>query len=127
MFFIKKQRRSAADVEGQRLKVAGKLAKKYLSEAKKNMDNDKHFYESLERALHNYLKAKLHLETTDFSKDNIKEILLEKQVTEHQANEFINLLQSCEFARYTPASQGAIETDYQKAIQILSNIDKQIA
>ena len=69
----------------------------------------------------------MHLETTDFSKDNIKEILLEKQVTEHQANEFINLLQSCEFARYTPASQGAIETDYQKAIQILSNIDKQIA
>lgn len=124
---VKKQRRSAADLEGQRLKVASKLAKKYLSEAKKNMGSDKLFYESLERALHNYLKAKLHLETTDFSKDNIKEILFEKKVSEHHATEFINLIQSCEFARYAPTSQGAIETDYQKAIQILSNIDKQIA
>lgn len=123
----KKRRRSAADVEGQRLKAAGKLAKKYLSEAKKNIGSDKLFYESLERAFHNYLKSKLSLETTDFSKDRIRQILLDKKVEETTANDFIGILQNCELARYTPSSRGTIQTDYQKAAQIISEIDKQIS
>lgn len=122
----KKQKETERDVEGQRLKTAGKLAKKYLSEAQKNIDNDRLFYESLERALHNYLKAKLSLETSDFSKDRIKNILIEKQVEGATAEEFIGILKTCEFARYTPAAQGAMQQDYNKSVQVISTIDKQI-
>jgi hypothetical protein len=35
-------------------------------------------------------------------------------------------LKSCEYARYTPSSNVTIKQDYQKAIEVISSIDKQI-
>jgi BatD DUF11 like domain len=122
----KKRRERLADVEGMRLRKADRLAKKYLSEAKKNMNDRVVFYEALERSFHNYLKAKLTLETSDFSKEKISELLLEKQVQPEVVSEFIQLLKSCEYARYTPTSQVAMQQDYEKAARIISTIDKQI-
>ena len=69
----RKHRERMADVEGNKLRKADRLAKKYLGDARKNMKDRVVFYESLERALHNYLKAKLNIETSDFSKDKISE------------------------------------------------------
>ena len=53
----------------------------------------------MERALHNYLKSKLHIETSDFSKDKIEELLTNKSVNNSVVIEFIDLLKSCELAR----------------------------
>lgn len=122
----KKRRAHLSDVEGMKLRKADRLAKKYLSEAKKNMNNRVVFYESLERALHNYLKAKLNIETSEFSKDKISALLQERGVATPVVDEFIELLKSCEFARYTPTSQVAIQQDYTKAAAVISTIDKQI-
>ena len=122
----KKHRERLADVEGMRLRKADRLAKKYLGEAKKNMNDRVVFYEALERSFHNYLKAKLTLETSDFSKEKISELLLEKQVRPEVVSEFIQLLKSCEYARYTPTSQVAMQQDYEKAARIISTLDKQI-
>ncbi len=122
----RKRRERLADVEGSRLRKANRLAKKYLSEARKNMNDRVVFYESLERAFHNYLKAKLSIETSDFSKEKISTLLIEKQVEQDVVQEFIQLLKSCEYARYTPTSQVAMRQDYEKAAHIISTIDKQI-
>src|SRR5690606_36982545 len=67
-----------ADVYGNRIRKADRLAKKYLSHAKKVLGKKEEFYIALEKALHNYLKAKLHIETSELSKDRINELLLEK-------------------------------------------------
>lgn len=122
----KKRRSRLSDVEGNRLRRANKLAKQYLSEAKKNMSNPDVFYESLERALHNYLKAKLNLETSEMDKARISKLLQEKGVTDSTVNEFIALLKSCEFARYASASQVSVNDDYQRAVNIISEMDKQM-
>lgn len=122
----KKRRDRLSDVEGMKLRKADRLAKKYLGEAKKNMNDRVVFYESLERALHNYLRAKLNIETSDFSKDKIATLLEGKSVETTVVNEFIDLLKSCEFARYTPTSQVTIQQDYSKASTVISTIDKQI-
>jgi len=122
----KKRRQRLADVQGNRLRRANKLAKKYLSEAKKQLGNKVLFYESLERALHNYLKAKLNIETSDFSKERIAMLLSERSVEPQTVTEFITLLKSCEFARYTPTSTVTIKEDYKKAVSVISDIDKQI-
>jgi N-dimethylarginine dimethylaminohydrolase len=112
-------------VDGKRLRKATKLAKKYLSEAKKNLGKQEVFYEALERALHNYLRAKLAIVTSDFSKEKISTLLSEKQVEEATVSEFMSLLKSCEFARYTPTSNVTIKQDYEKAVSVISSIDKQ--
>ncbi len=122
----KKRKKRLADVEGSKLRKANKLAKKYLSEAKKNMGSQVVFYEALERALHNYLKAKLNIETSEFSKEGISKLLTERSVASEKVNEFMTLLKSCEFARYTPSSNVTIQKDYNKAVDVISAIDKQI-
>jgi len=120
------RRKRLSDVEGKRFRKATKLAKKYLSAAKKNLGKQEAFYEALERALHNYLRAKLDIVTSEFSKEKITILLAERKVEEEVVSDFVGLLKSCEFARYTPTSDVTIKQDYEKAVGVISNIDKQI-
>lgn len=122
----KKRRARLNDVEGNKLRSVSKLAKKYLSEAKRNVSNPVVFYESLERALHNYLKAKLNIETSEMDKNLISKMLQERNVEPTVVENFINLLKSCEFARYASSSEASVQQDYAKAVEVISNIDKQI-
>ena len=122
----KKREAMAMDVRGNRVKKANRLTRKYLSEARKNLGDHEKFYIALERALHNYLKAKLHIQTSDMSKDRIKALLDEKGTDKEPADEFISLLGSCEFARYSPSSKLTMEQDYEKAARVISSLDKQI-
>ena len=115
-----------SDLEGKRFRKARKLAKKYLSEAKNNLGKQEAFYEALERALLNYLRAKLDTVTSEFSKEKITILLAERKVKEVVISDFIGLLKSCEFARYTPTSDVMMKQDYEKAVRVISNIDKQI-
>ncbi len=119
------RRKRLSDVDGKRLRKATKLAKKYLSEAKKNLGKQEAFYEALERALHNYLRAKLDIVTSEFSKEKITTLLSENHVENEVVSDFIILLKSCEFARYTPTSNVTIKQDYEKSVRIISSIDKQ--
>ncbi len=126
LFFGKKRKERLNDVSGNRVRKADKLARKYLSEAKKNLGDQKEFYIAMERALHNYLKAKLNIQTSDMSKDRIQRLLEEKEVASPTVTEFIALLESCEFARYTPSSTSAMQQDYEKASSVIAAIDKQL-
>jgi len=122
----RKKREFDNDIQGNKTRLANRLAKKYLSEAKKKLGDKEAFYEVLERALHNYLRAKLSIETSEFSKEKISQLLTERSVKEETVGDFIGLLESCEFARYTPATDGTITKDYEKSVQTISQIDKQI-
>lgn len=119
------RRKRLNDIEGKRYRIATRLAKKYLSEAKNNIGKQELFYDSLERALHNYLKAKLAIVTSEFSKEKIIELLTDRKVEKNVVSDFEGLLKSCEFARYTPTSDVAIQKDYNKAVKVISSIDKQ--
>src|SRR5690606_23949165 len=126
ILFGKKRIAKANDVRGNRIRKADRLAKKYLSAARKSLGNQKTFYVALEKALHNYLKAKLHLPTSEMSKDRIAALLREKGVDEDYTSEFNSLLASCEFARYTPSSTAGMNQDYEKAVRVIADLDKQI-
>ena len=126
IFFGRKYREKAGDIAGNKIKKADKLARKYLSEAKKNLGDKKAFYEALELALHNYLKAKLHIQTSEMSKENIKDLLTERGVDEETNQNFILLLKNCEYARYSPSSKVEMQEEYQRAATIIAQLDKQI-
>lgn len=115
----------AADVYGNRIRKADKLARKYLKGAKKSLGQKEAFYIALEKALHNYLKAKLHIETNDLSKDKITELLLERNVEAEVIKDFNSILESCELARYTPIDIVTMREDYEKAGKTIALIDKQ--
>lgn len=122
----KKKEAIDGDVLGNRIRRNNKLAKKYLSEAKKQINNKEPFYVALEKAMHNFLKAKLHIETSEMSKDNIKELLLTRNANPVAVDDFIALTENCEIARYAPSSSATIQKDYDKAVSIISDLEKQI-
>lgn len=126
LFFGKKRDERLNDVSGNRIRKADKLARKYLSAAKKSLGDQKEYYVAMERALHNYLKAKLHIQTSEMSKDRIQRLLKERKVDATTTIEFIALLESCEFARYTPSSTSAMQQDYDKASRVIAAVDKQL-
>lgn len=122
----KKREEIASDVVGNKVRKANRLARKYLSKAKKELGNKESFYVALEKALHNYLKAKLKIETSEFSKDKISELLRKKSIEDHTVNGFLDVLKNCEAARYSPFSNVQMQQDYEKAGEIIALIDKQL-
>ncbi|WP_076546525.1 BatD family protein [Maribacter ulvicola] len=124
--FRKKRDAIAGDIVGNKIRKANKLARKYLSAARKQLGNKESFYVALERALHNYLKAKLKIETSEFSKDKITELLKERAIDDSTIDNFIALLKNCEAARYSPFSDVQMQTDYDKASEVISIMDKQL-
>lgn len=127
VLFKKKKESMDSDISGNRIRMNNKLAKKYLSEAKKQINNKELFYIALEKAMHNFLKAKLHIETSEMSKDNIQELLLSRNAKPEAVNDFIALTENCEVARYAPSSSVTIQQDFDKAVFIISELEKQIA
>ncbi|MAU71308.1 MAG: BatD protein [Pseudozobellia sp.] len=122
----KKREAIASDVAGNKIKRANRLARKYLSKARKELGHKDAFYVALEKALHNYLKAKLKIETSEFSKDKIAHLLKEKNVDDVTIDGFIALLKNCEMARYSPFSEVQMQQDYDKASEVISQLDKQL-
>ena len=114
------------DVVGNKRRKANRLARKYLSQARKQLGKKDDFYIALEKALHNYLKAKLHIETTEISKERISEILLDRKVDTETIVEFSNVLNNCDFARYTPFTNVEMKQEYDKAKEVIARIDKQL-
>lgn len=124
--YKRKKEDRESDVLGNRTRKSNRLAKKYLSEANQHLANPVAFYVALEKALHNFLKAKLNIETSEMSKDKIRSILLERNANESTVSEFIQLTENCEFARYAPSSTGAVQEDYAKAVSTISELEKQL-
>lgn len=122
----RKQEERNADLQGNRLRKANRLAKKYLSDAKKMLGKKEAFYLALEKALHNYLKAKLNIETGDFNKEKIEKLLTQREVEMSVTLDFISILENCELARYTPITQVTMQNDYDKSAKTISLIDKQL-
>jgi hypothetical protein len=120
----KKQLEREQDVEGNKVKRAGRLARKYLSAARKTLGDKDAFYVALEKALHNYLKARLKIETSEFSKAKIRELLSDRGAAAESVNAFIGLLENCEMARYSPFSRVQMEQDYEKASDVITTLDK---
>lgn len=126
MFIVRNRMIRALDVSGNKIRKTNRLARKYLSEAKKSLGQKEQFYNALERALHNYLKSKLRLETSEFNKEKIEELLGGKKVNTVTLDGFISLLTACELARYTPLSVVDMQNDYDKAATVINALDKQL-
>ena len=122
----KKKEAYDSDVTGSKIRKNNRLAKKYLGEAKKQLGSKEPFYVALEKALHNFLKAKLNIETSEMSKPNIEELLLSRNAKPETVKDFISIMNSCEFARYAPSSAPAMQQDYDNAVNVITALEKQI-
>ena len=115
-----------ADVVGTRNRKATKMALKRLKLSgeflSKNLQGA--FYEELHRALLGFVSDKLAIDRTDQNKETISASLQEKGISSALAEEFTDLLDACEYARYAPDSDhDAMSTHYKKAVELITAID----
>ncbi len=115
-----------ADIQGRRLANANKVAKKRLKIAKGFMsahDNDK-FYEEMLRAIWGYLSDKLGLQASQLTRDNIDRELTEYGAPQNLTDSFINIIDECEMARYSPAkSDEQIEELFNQASSAMNAME----
>ena len=115
-----------ADVAGTKNRRATKMAQKRLKLAGEYLDKNLYtaFYEELHKALIGFVSDKLNMEMSEISKDNIASALTEGGVSEEQTKAFTDLLDACEFARYSPdGGNEAMRSHYDAALKVISSID----
>ena len=107
IFFImyRNQIKENSDLAKVRIRKANKMAIKRLKNAGKLMQEKKKeaFYEEILKALWGYLSDKLSIPQADLTKDNVEAELAKYGVDELLTKEFMDILNTCEFARYAPS------------------------
>ena len=110
-------------------KRANKLAKKRLKKAKEMLQKQEQelFYEEVTKALWGYLSEKINIPVAKLSVDNAREYLIKSNSPEELTEEFVKLIQDCEFARYAPGASGMdMDSTYERASKTILKIDQKI-
>lgn len=124
-----KLRKANINVAKSRGRKANKIAKKRLKLAERLLKEKKQavFYEEVLKALWGYIADKLNMPFEQLNKDNIQTRLLQGGVEDALVDDFVKLLNRCEFARYAPNANGmTMDAIYESAVEIISKMEGQI-
>lgn len=125
--FFRKQTKENADVLLVKNKKANKLAQKRLKLAQKLLreGNKDAFYEEVMKATWTYLSDKLSIPVASLTKERVEEELNRYKVDSAITGQFINILNTCEFARFAPnTGQQEMGTLYEDTIQVISSLEE---
>lgn len=112
-----------------RNKKATKIAKKRLQSAYNylKIKDSSHFYEEFSQALWGYISDKLNISRSQLSMDTVKEMMASKNVPEDIINQFIELLNNCEYARFAPGDpEKKMEELYAKGVEVITKAEKNL-
>jgi len=125
----RKQARENANVALMRTRKANKTAAKRLKTAGKYLGehNKEKFYDEVLRALWGYFSDKLSIPLARLSKNNIESELSKQGVSEELAGRFMQILDTCEFARYAPAeSEAGMDRIYQDTVEAIGAMENKL-
>ena len=115
-----------ADVAMTRNRKATKMARSRLSQAGSFLSKDLYtaFYEELHKALQGFVSDKLNMDMSELNKENIAQELSSRGVPEESVKTLTDLLDACEYARYSPdGGHDAMHAHYDSAVKVISTID----
>ena len=127
LFVINKREQLSKDTAANRNRKADKVARGRLKNAYQHLkakDQEK-FYVEMSQALWGYIADKLGIERSKLSMDTVSETMKDKNVPDELTQQFIDTLNSCEFARFAPGSaEEKMDDLYQKGIDVISKAEK---
>lgn len=128
MLLVSKRReQSKQDVAANRNKKATKVARARLKKADQylKVKDQNNFYVEMSQALWGYISDKLGIEQSKLSMDTVSEAMKEKNVPDDLTQQFVDTLNSCEFARFAPGNAEEKMGDlYQKGIEVITKAEK---
>ncbi|MDR2622455.1 MAG: BatD family protein [Dysgonamonadaceae bacterium] len=130
LFIIyRKQAAENANIALVRTKKANKVASKRLKTAAKYLNENKKeaFYDETLKAVWGYLSDKLNIPVSALTKDNVETNLTQYGVDESLINDFRNILDTAEFARFAPSQgSGAMDELYHSTIKAIDKMESTI-
>ena len=129
LFFRRKNEENSADVAGTLRRKATGMARQRLKNAKAFMDkNDTAgFYTEVLLALYGYIQHKIGMQLAETSRENIKQVLIEHHAHEAEITRFIQLVDTCEFAKYAPsAARDNLNEVYNQSVELISALEEQL-
>lgn len=130
LYFFRKQAIENANEALVRNKKANKMVQKRLKLASKELKlgNKDTFYDEILKALWGYLCDKLSLPLSELNKENVSQKLEECNVNSDIVEQFISLLNNCEFERYAPLTdtKSAMDNIYRDTVNMISLLENTI-
>ena len=124
---LKNREQRSQDTAANRNRKADKVARGRLKNAYqylKAKDQDK-FYVEMSQALWGYIADKMGIQRSKLSMDTVSETMKDRHVPDELTQQFVDTLNSCEFARFAPGSaEEKMEELYQKGIDVISKAEK---
>jgi hypothetical protein len=113
------------DVVAVKGRNANRVAAKHLASAGKQLTagNKNAFYEDVYRGLYGYLSDKLNISAAELNRENIGEKLRARGVEDVLVKQLTDTLNLCEMARYAPVSGVSEQEIFDKAKNIIGNIE----
>lgn len=117
-----------ADTLSNKSRRANKVAIGRLKTAKKSLlSNEKEaFYNHTLVALWGFVSDKLHLPLSQLNKENIAQLLQDKDVPAELTTQYLKILNTCEMAQYAPVASVEMDKDYREAIDIISRLEEKL-
>ena len=126
---VRKRRQFKQDVVLVRNRKATKVAKGRLKNAYRFLkeQDQNHFYEEMSQALWGYISDKLGIERSVLSMESVKQAMMAKGLDEALSDEFVDTLNTCEFARFAPGDAAArMQGLYEKGLEVIMKVEKTI-
>ena len=130
VLFIRREHiRRNADITAVRNRKAGKIAGRRLREAsvclrKGDMDR---FHEEILKAVWGYLSDKLNIPAAELNRNSVVSVLKEKGISDDDIASLTIILDSCEYARYSPSASGTEASSiYDSASRFIRSVENSI-
>ena len=118
-----------ANIQLKKTKQANKMARKKLKKAAHHLKsgNKESFYEELSKGLWGYISDKLLTPVAELTSDKIRQELIDHGANEENTNRLLEILETCEFARYAPAGGESEREDlYKSAVEVVSRLENNL-
>lgn len=125
----RKKAKENANIALMRNKKANRVATKRLKAAATFMkqNNNEAFHESILKAFWGYFSDKLGIPVAELNRDTAVAGLQNKNVDQTIIDDFVSVVDQCEFARYAPSGGSEARNElYKKAEKTISLMEKQI-
>jgi hypothetical protein len=131
LFFViyRKKLAENANIALMRNKKANRVARKHLRSAAVHLKEkqEEPFYDSVLKAFWGYLSDKLSIPVAELKRETAVEGLEQRNVEPGLIQDFLTVLDQCEYARFAPAGGNqAMNELYGKAEEVISKMEKQI-
>jgi hypothetical protein len=129
LFIRREHIKRNADITAVKNRKAGKIANKRLSIASACLKRNEidRFHEEILKALWGYLSDKLNIPVSDLTRNNAISSLKEKGIDDDNIKVLTDILDRCEYARYSPAADVSSAGDiYNGASKFISDVENSI-